>query len=227
MAIYKTMTEADRAEYERLTQQAEQIQMMMEEIENRPVTYGYARVSSKGQARDGNSLEAQREALTNAGAQQIFEDVYTGTTTDRPALDKLLAILKSGDTVIVTKLDRVARSVQQGITLFDDLCERGIAVNILNMGVLDNSPTGTLLRNVMLAFAEFERDMIMQRTREGREIARQKEGYREGRPDKYTAAQLQHAVELLEDHSYTEVVKMTGISKSTLVRAKQKQTGTC
>jgi DNA invertase Pin-like site-specific DNA recombinase len=184
--------------------------------------YGYIRVASKGQAREGNSLEAQEEAVRNAGATEIIKDVYTGTTNDRPELDKLVGIIKAGDTLICTKLDRMARSTQQGIELIDSLAQRGVKVQILNLGTLDDSPTGKLIRNVMLCFAEFERDMIMQRTREGKEIARKNPEYREGRKPKYSEAQIEHALALLSDHSYKEVERLTGISKSTLIRSKKK-----
>lgn len=76
--------------------------------------YGYARVSTKGQAKDGNSLENQVKTLTEHGAIQIFKDSFTGTKKHRPELDKLLAVVKAGDTIIVTKLDRIARSAIQG-----------------------------------------------------------------------------------------------------------------
>ncbi len=183
--------------------------------------YGYARVSTKGQAKDGNSLEAQEAALTSAGAQKIFIDAFTGTKTKRPELDKLKDTLQSGDTLIVTKLDRIARSVSQGTELIEHFLNDGITVHILNMGLMDNSPTGKLIRTVILAFAEFERDMIVERTQEGKSIAKQNPDFREGRPEKYTRAQISHALELLENHSYSQVEKMTGISKSTLIRKKK------
>ena len=144
--------------------------------------YGYARVSTVGQARDGNSLEDQRAKLVEAGATKVYVDSFTGTKIDRPEFDKLKAVLKDGDTVVVTKLDRIARNAAGGITLVDSLIERGVKVHILNMGMMDNTPTGKLIRHIMFAFAEFERDMIVQRTAEGKAVARQRDGYREGRP---------------------------------------------
>lgn len=190
-----------------------------EDIDYGPYTYGYIRVSSKGQAKDGNSLEAQEKAVRDAGARYIYTDVYTGTTTDRPELDKLLEEIDDGDTLIVTKLDRISRSVQQGISLIDNLLERGISVHVLNMGMMDDTPTGKLIRNIMLSFAEFERDMIMQRTREGKETS----GNFGGRKCKYTEKELRHAVELLKHNSYKQVLTMIpGMSKSTLQRAKKK-----
>ena len=190
--------------------------------------YGYARVSTKGQAKDGNSLEAQEQALKNAGAEKIYRETFTGTKTNRPELDKLIGNLQTGDKLIVTKLDRIARSAGKGIELVDDLSNKGVTVHILNMGVLDNSSSGKLIRNIFLSFAEFERDMIVERTQEGKAIAKEnarKRGdvFREGRPEKYSEKQMNHAMELLKSHSYTHVEELTGISKSTLIRYKRRQ----
>lgn len=145
--------------------------------------YGYARVSTKGQARDGNSLEAQVKALKEAGAEMIFSDSFTGTKIDRPEFDKLKLKLCEGDKLIVTKLDRFARSAAQGSELIESLIQQGVTVHILNMGIMDNTPTGRLIRTIMLGFAEFERDMIVQRTQEGKEIARAKGIRVDGRPE--------------------------------------------
>lgn len=183
--------------------------------------YGYCRVSTRGQAKDGNSLEAQETALKAAGAKKVFCDTFTGTKSHRPQLDELLSMIKEGDKLIVTKLDRIARSATQGIELIQSLLDRGVTVHILNMGILDNTPTGKLIRTILLAFAEFERDMIVERTQEGKAIAKLNPDFSEGRPKKYSRQQVQHALELLENHSYKQVEQMTGISKSTLIRAKK------
>lgn len=185
--------------------------------------YGYARVSTQGQAKDGNSLDAQRKALIDNGAEQVYEDTFTGTKEHRPELDKLLSVIKKGDKLIVTKLDRIARSASQGTELIQSLLDKGVIVHILNMGIMDNTPTGKLIRTVLLAFAEFERDMIVERTQEGKAIAKQRTDYVEGRPKKYSKKQIVHALELLENHSYKQVEQLTGISKSTLIRAKRKE----
>lgn len=185
--------------------------------------YGYARVSTTGQAKDGNSLEYQTQQLKNAGAEEIYTDTYTGTVTERPALDKLIEILNSGDTLVVTKLDRFIRNLKQGIELIDLLNNKGVTVHVLNMGIIDDSVTGRLIRNIMLSFAEWERDMIMQRTQEGKQIAKLNPNYREGRPKKFSKKRINHALELLEDYTYAEVAEITGISISTLVRAKKEK----
>ena len=183
--------------------------------------YGYARVSTKGQAKDGNSLEAQEKALRESGANEIYVDAFTGTKTDRPEFDKLMNKIQKGDTLIVTKLDRFARSMSQGSELVSELIEKGIKVYILNIGIMDNTPSSKLIRNVFFAFAEFERDMIVQRTQEGKAIAKLDSNYKEGRPKKYSDEKIASALELLENGmSYKKVAELTGISKSTLVRAK-------
>lgn len=123
--------------------------------------------------------------------------------------------------MVVTKLDRIARSAKQGIEFVQKLLDRGITVHVLNMGLLDNTPTGKLICNIMLAFAEFERDMIGERTQEGKAIAKLDPDFREGRPKNFSKAQINHALLLLNDFSYTQVVQMTGVSKSTLIRARK------
>lgn len=183
--------------------------------------YGYARVSTNGQAKDGNSLEAQEKTLRENGATEIYIDRFTGTKLDRPQLNELLPALRPGDTLIVTKLDRIARSLSEGSSLVNELIGRKVRVNILNIGVMDNTPSSKLIRNIFFSFAEFERDMIVERTQEGKAIAKTRDGFKEGRPKEYTPEQLRHAVELLETHSYKQVSEMTRISKSTLQRAKR------
>ena len=184
--------------------------------------YGYGRVSTKGQAKDGNSLGAQERLLKEHGAEVIYMDSFTGTKMTRPEFDKLLKELKAGDTLVVAKLDRFARSVSQASDLITKLIDDGVRVDVCNLGVLDNSSMSTLMRNILLSFAQFERDMIVERTQEGKAIARQNPDFREGRPKKYSRTQINHALELLEHYSYRQVEAMTGISKSTLIRAKSK-----
>lgn len=191
--------------------------------ENQFMIYGYGRVSTKGQAKDGNSLEAQERLLKEHGAEVIYMDSFTGTKMTRPEFDKLLKELKAGDTLVVAKLDRFARSVSQASDLITKLIDDGVRVDVCNLGVLDNSSMSTLMRNILLSFAQFERDMIVERTQEGKAIARQNPDFKEGRPKKYSRTQINHALDLLEKYSYKQVEDMTGISKSTLIRAKRKE----
>ena len=162
---------------------------------------GYGRVSTKGQQRDGNSLEDQRSKLEDAGCDEIILEAYTGTKMDRPKFTKLLAELEPGDTLVVTKLDRFARTASEGSALVKELLERGVAVHILNMGLIENTPTGRLILNVLLSFAEFERDMIVERTSEGKALAKATNpDYKEGRK----------ALEIPEDFEWYKLAVGTG-----------------
>lgn len=181
-------------------------------------------MSTRGQARDGNSLEAQAAALQEVGCEYIYTDVFTGTQQDRPEFEKLRNKIRKGDTLIVTRLDRLGRSVSQASAVITEMLDEGIVINVLNLGVLSNDSVNTLLRNVLLAFAQFERDLIVSRTQEGKAVAKAiNPEFREGRPPKYDQEQLDHAMELLNNYSYSQVVKLTGISRSTLVREKKKR----
>ena len=183
--------------------------------------YGYARVSSAGQAIDGNSLESQEEALKAAGATKIFKEVYTGTKMERKELDKLEAEVQSGDTIVVTKLDRVARSLVGGYELIDSWIEKGIRVNVLNLGVMDNTPASRAMRGMFLVFAQFERDMIVERTREGKNIASQRPDYREGRkPTEYDRNLFDVLHEQVEKRilTVTDAAKQLGVTRQTWYR---------
>lgn len=181
--------------------------------------YGYARVSTANQ-----DLESQLQALEKESCEEIYSERFTGTKVDRPQFQELLSILKEGDTLVITKLDRFARSTGDAINTVKQLFNKGVKIHILNMGLVEDTPTGRLIFNIMSSFAEFERDMIVERTQEGKAIARLRDDFREGRPNKFTKKQIEHALGLLENQSYKEVENMTGISKSTLIRAKRKAT---
>lgn len=147
-----------------------------------PKKIGYGRVSTKGQQRDGNSLDDQEKKLREAGAEEVVLEAFTGTTMERPEFTKVLDQLEEGDTLLVTKLDRFARTAGEGSTLVKDLIARGVKVHILNMGLIENTPTGRLILNILLSFAEFERDMIVERLNDGKEVAKAKNpDYKEGR----------------------------------------------
>ena len=184
--------------------------------------YGYARVSTRGQVK-GNSLAEQHQQLMDNGCDEVIEEQYTGSTTERPQLDALITRLNTGDTLMVTKLDRLARSATEGANLIKELTDKGIRVNILNMGEVDERPQGRLMLHILLAFAEFERDMIVERTQAGKAIARTKAGFREGRPP-ISKARKEAAINMIlnDGVSYTEASMAVGISRSTLVRAMRK-----
>ena len=181
--------------------------------------YGYARVSTTGQATKGNSLEDQKGLLLAAGVpeENIFFDSFTGTKMDRPKFDILMERLKPGDEFVVAKMDRFARNTPEGIQTVRELVDRGVAVNILNMGRADNTPTGKLMVTMLLAFAEFERDMIVERTAAGKAYAREHNpGFREGRPRK--AVQY----ELLPGETVSAACSRLGVSRTQWYRAQKR-----
>lgn len=193
--------------------------------------YGYARVSTDGQKRKGTSLEEQTKELQEAGAEKIVVDHYTGTkVNDRPEFGKLLKELQEGDTLLVCKLDRFARTVIEGSQVVRELVDRGVAIRILNMGLqLDNTPAGKLMVTMFLGFAEFERDMIVERTQSGRAARRREaeakgEVFQDFRPRVMNDKQIETAMEMLDSgKTYKEVCDLLKVSKSTLIRRRREQ----
>lgn len=181
--------------------------------------YGYARVSTDGQARDGNSLNGQVNDLVAAGCEQVLTEHYTGTKMDRPVFTELMNKLQAGDRLVVVKLDRFARTAAGGIECIRSLLDKGVSVHILNMGLIDNTPTGKLMVTMLLAFAEFERDMIVERTMTGKAIAKANNpAYREGRKEIEIDEQI--FAELRDRNikglaSVSECCKILGISRGT------------
>lgn len=184
--------------------------------------YGYCRVSTKGQL-EGNSIEEQTEKINALYPDaEIIIESYSGAK-ERPLFNKVLDKLLERDILVVTKLDRFCRSTKEGLQYIERLMQKGVRIHILNMGLIEDTPMGKLIVTSLLAFAEFERAMIIERTQGGKAIAKQKPDFREGRPKVYSPKQLDHALSLLEENSYTQVEQLTGISKSTLVREKKKR----
>ena len=191
--------------------------------------YGYARVSTKGQAKDGNSLEAQeKEILERYENAKIYKEAYTGTTTDRPIFNDIINQIKENDMIVVTKLDRLARNTVEGIQIVKEIFKKKASVHVLNVGLLEDTAMGQFFITTLLGVAELERNQIVERTQTGKAMAKANaqargEKFVEGRPEKFDAMQIENALNLLETHSYSEVVKLTGISKSTLIRAKKRK----
>lgn len=184
--------------------------------------YGYCRVSSKGQL-DNNSLEQQEEEILNKYDNAIIvKEQYTGTTTDRPKFKELINELDKNDILVVTKLDRFARNTEEGIHLIKELFAKGVSVHVLNVGLLEDTTMGKFFLTTLLAVAEMERNMIIERTQNGKAIARQKEGFTEGRPKKKNKKQIQQILQLLTVNggtmSYSQVSELHDISTRTLMR---------
>ena len=184
--------------------------------------YGYARVSTKKQL-SGNSIEEQYSTLKEQGCQEIIVEQYSGKTTDRPELGALMHKMTKGDTLVVTKLDRLARNVVEGVTLVRELLHSGIKVHVLNVGLLDDTPMGNFFITTLLAVAELERSMIMERTQAGKEVAKTKPGFKDGRP-RIAKNRIDAALALVDaGNSYNKVAELTNIGVATLYRARARK----
>ncbi|MEF7351500.1 recombinase family protein [Escherichia coli] len=173
-------------------------------------TVGYARVSTTGQ-----SLDTQLEALS--GCEKIFREKVSGAKDDRPELQAMLEFVREGDTVFVTKLDRLARNTRHLLEISEYLQEKGVALNILNIGINTATPTGKLMLTMIGAIATFEREMMLERQAEGIALAKLKGKYK-GR--KATARnQSKEVIELLEKGlSKPEISRQLGIGITSIYR---------
>jgi DNA invertase Pin-like site-specific DNA recombinase len=185
--------------------------------------YGYARVSSKGQ-----DLTAQINALKEHGVDKVFNEKYSGKNVEeRKVFLELIETVKEGDSIVVTKLDRFARSTKDALNTIEQLEEKGVSLIVLNLGgdKLDTStPMGKLMVTMLSGIAEFELSLIKERQREGIELAKQRGVYK-GRPKKYTEKNkgLQHALDLFKNRdsnkmTVKEICEITKVSKATLYR---------
>jgi len=183
-------------------------------ITSKPMMIGYARVSTVDQ-----NLALQRDALTEAGCQKIFTEQMSGAVTDRPALHDALGFARSGDTLIVWKLDRLARSMKQLIETIENLRIRGIRFRSLTEALDTTTAQGRLVFHMFGALAEFERSLIRERTRAGLAAARRL-GRTGGRPPKLTDDDLDVARALLAnpDIGVTQIAHRLGVSPATLYR---------
>lgn len=174
---------------------------------------GYARVSTHDQ-----NLELQREALTKAGCRKIFEDKVSGTRAERPGLARALEMLREDDTLVVWKLDRLGRSVKQLVDLVGDLHKQSIQFKSLTDAIDTGSPSGRFFFHVMASLAEMERELTVERTRAGLEVARQL-GRKGGRKPKMTNSKIESARKLLASGiPPRDVAKNLGVSIPTLYR---------
>ncbi len=187
------------------------------------MVYGYCRVSTKGQASDGNSLGAQeQEILAKYENAIIYKEAYTGTTTDRPIFNDVIDKLKENDILVVAKLDRLARNTVEGIEIVKKIFKKKASVHVLNVGLLEDTPMGQFFLTTLLAVAELERNQIIERTQTGKAIAKQNNpNFTEGRP-KTDEKLIKLVVELSKNsHTIKEIVEITKLSRSTVMRIRK------
>jgi DNA invertase Pin-like site-specific DNA recombinase len=175
---------------------------------------GYARVST-----DGQTLDAQHAALTAAGAEKVYSEKISGAITDRKALTKAIDALGAGDVLLVTRLDRLARSTRDLSNILDTSTKKGAGFKSLADPMIDTtSPHGKLILSVLAALAEFERSMILARTSEGRKRAMSR-GVRFGRKPKLTLFQAREAIARRDaGEPMTDIGRAYGVSHSTISR---------
>ncbi len=174
---------------------------------------GYARVSTQDQ-----NLTLQIDALTKAGCEKIFEDKVSGTRAERPGLAKALELMRKGDTLVVWKLDRLGRSVKQLVDLVAGLQKHGVQFKSLTDAIDTGTPSGRFFFHVMASLAEMERELTVERTRAGLEIARQL-GRKGGRKRLMTDSKILSAKKLLANGvPPRDVAKNLGVSVPTLYR---------
>jgi DNA invertase Pin-like site-specific DNA recombinase len=173
---------------------------------------GYARVST-----DDQDLSLQCDALRQAACQKIYEDKLSGVQAARPGLDRLMESLRSGDELVVWRLDRLGRSLKDLIALVEVLEERGVGLVSLHESISTTSSSGKLVFHLFAALAEFERNLIRERTQAGLVAARSR-GRKGGRPKALDLAKRQLVVRLYDERrlSVAEICRMLGISKPTL-----------
>ena len=177
--------------------------------------FGYARISTSDQTLDG-----QTDALTAAGAERIFADTISGTKRERPELAQLLDQLRDGDVVTVTKYDRLARSLHDLLDIVKAIEERGAGFRSLAEDIDTTTPAGRLIFHVFASIAQFERERISERTREGLQAAR-KRGRIGGRPPALSAAQKAEVLRMRDEEgrSIREVAGLVKVSETTVRRA--------
>jgi DNA invertase Pin-like site-specific DNA recombinase len=174
---------------------------------------GYARVSTQDQ-----NLDLQSEALTKAGCEKIFNDKISGSRAERPGLTKALEMLREGDTLVVWKLDRLGRSVKNLVDLVGELHQQGIQFKSLTDAIDTGTPSGRFFFHVMASLAEMERELTVERTRAGLEVARQL-GRKGGRRRQMTESKIESAKKLLANGVPPRDVAMNlGVSVPTLYR---------
>lgn len=187
------------------------------------MVYGYVRVSSNSQQRYGYSLNQQAEMiLTKFPEATIIQEVHTATTI-RPIFIELLSRLNKGDILVCATIDRLTRNTREGIELYDLMTEKSFSIHIMNWGTLEHNGYSRYTFINSVALAEYEHSQISLRTKQGLTAAKlKKKDFKNGRPPKYDYETMKSALELLQTNSYNQVVFLTGISKSTLLRMKHR-----
>jgi DNA invertase Pin-like site-specific DNA recombinase len=175
---------------------------------------GYGRISTADQ-----NASSQEDALKNAGVDQMFIDTFTGTKSSRPQLDRMKEQLRSGDTIVITRLDRLGRSTKDLLNLVSELDGLGVNLRVLEQNINTSTPDGKLFFTMIAAFAEFEREIMRSRTIDGLAAARAR-GKKGGRKPVLSPTKILTARKMYEEGKpITEISEILGVSRPTIYRA--------
>ncbi len=179
------------------------------------IVFGYARVSTAEQR-----MDLQKDELKRAGCEKIFADTASGARAARPELDRMLSMLREGDTVVVWKLDRLGRSLKNLVDLVTEFNQSGVQFRSLTESIDTSTPGGMLIFNVFASLAQFERDLIRERTNAGLKAARAR-GRKGGRPSLLSKQQAIEAQRIYDSRSLTvgQIATLFNVSRSTIYRA--------
>ena len=179
---------------------------------------GYGRVSTADQ-----NLSSQEDALNHAGCDRVFTDTFTGTKRDRPELSKALDLLRQGDTLVITRLDRLGRSARDLLEIVMSLEERGVEFEVIEQRIDTKTPEGKLFFTIISGFAEFEREIMRSRTMDGLAAARAR-GRLGGRPSKFTPKQKNQIVRLYNDGMHVaEIMEVFDAARPTIYKVINEQ----
>ena len=187
------------------------------------MVYGYLRVYEFDLPPVSKRYDIKRDMLEEIGVDKVFVEMTELGRSHRPDLEEFIGLVQSGDKIVIPSLEDFVDSVRDAVKIFTVLLEKDVSIQILNMGIIDNTEKTKQVKDVVWAIADFEQVMFVRRMSVGKHIAKMSEGFKEGRPKVYDEEDITKALELLKTKSYKQVEALTGISKSTLIRAKKQR----
>ncbi len=182
--------------------------------------YGYCRATTSKQIELGY-LEEQEDLIKDRYYESIIFKESSLDMNVKPEFDRIISLLNPKDILVVTQLDRFATSIGDAVDIIASIRAKEASIHVLNIGLIDFSVLGNVLFNTLCGVNNFDKALLVERIQSGKNKAKKTSGFKEGRPKKFTQEQIYEALEMLNSYSYKKVEELTGISKSTLIRAKK------